>query len=741
MRALASFVAGKRTKWVVLALWIVAVFALTPLGAKLADQTEDDTGSFLPESAESTEVVNILDEDFKQGETTLGLVVYYREGGLTDADKRKIEEDAQALDALPEEELPLVQPPTTPFPTEPVDDSQGDQRSNTSDSLGLVSPDGDLAYTVLTVRTDFEKVADWGENIRAVTGSDSDGMRIILTGDIGFSTDAEEVFADFDTKLVLATVLLVLILLGAIYRAVLVALTPLLVVFFGYQVATALIYLYAESGATVSSNGTGILVVLMFGVGTDYCLLLVSRYREELRRIEDKHAAMQRALTRTGPTILASGLTVSLAMLTLALADARLTSTLGPVAAIGVACGMVAGLTLLPALLTIFGRAGFWPRRNTVELSSDPEGTAAARQGLWRRIGDRVLGRPAAALTATVIIFVLGSLGLIAYKVDYSTTTFFKESVDSVEGFELLEQSFPAGLLAPTTVLVQREGGEVDDADLAKAQAGVESVDGVASATPTGRASLDGSMETIDVVLEGDPFTRDALNVVPEIRESVSDLGPGLTALVGGGSAIQYDFDKAIQSDLKLIAPIALLLIAIILAILLRAILAPLVLIASVVLSFLCTLGIAVLFIRFVVGDAGFDASIPTFAFIFLVALGIDYTIFLMARVREEARYYGTREGTLRALTVTGPVITSAGLILAGTFSVLMTLPVTYTFDLGFMVAVGILLDTFIVRTIMVPAAVELIGDKIWWPSTAESGGALHEDTGEHPAQPGTPAA
>ncbi len=200
--------------------------------------------------------------------------------------------------------------------------------------------------------------------------------------------------------------------------------------------------------------------------------------------------------------------------------------------------------------------------------------------------------------------------------------------------------------------------------------------------------------------------------------------------LVGGGSAIQYDFDQATESDLKVIVPLALLVIAIILAVLLRAVVAPLVLIASVVLSFLCTLGISILFIRFVVGDAGFDASIPTFAFIFLVALGIDYTIFLMARVREEARTHGTREGMLRAISARpGPVITSAGVILAGTFSVLMTLPVTFTFDLGFMVALGILLDTFIVRTIMVPAAVELIGDKIWWPSSASGGGQLFHDT------------
>ena len=727
MRRLASLVTGKRGKWVVLGVWIALFAAMSPLGSKLSDETQDDTTSFLPESAESTEVVRILDEDFESGETTQGLIVYERQGGFTEADKAKIADDAGAVEALPHGELPLTRPPVVPFaPGTPQE---------------LVSDSGNLAFTVLTVPTDFEKQADWGEAVRDTTGERGpDGMRILLTGDLGFSVDSEEIFSDLDTNLLFATVLLVLFLLVAIYRAAIIPLIPLVVVFLAYTLATALVYLYAKSGATVSSNGTTILVVLMFGVGTDYCLLLVSRYREELRRIEDKHDAMARALRRTGPTILASGLTVSLAMLTLALADARLTSTLGPVAAIGVACGMVAGLTLLPALLTIFGRVGFWPRRQSVEY--DPAHPETARQGLWRRIGDRVLQRPAAALAVTGIAFVAGALGLLAYKVDYSTTTFFKESVESVEGFELLEREFPAGVLYPMTVLVERDGGTVTPADLRATAGAVNGIDGVARAFPTpapsgdpttGNLSRDGSMGTVEVVLEGDPFTKEALEIVPDIRESVSDVGPGLTALVGGGSATQYDFDNAIESDLQLIAPLALLVIAIILAILLRALIAPLVLIGSVILSFLCTLGISVLFIRYVVGDAGFDASIPTFAFIFLVALGIDYTIFLMGRVREEARRHGTREGTLRALSATGPVITSAGIILAGTFSVLMTLPVTYTFDLGFMVALGILLDTFIVRTIMVPAAVELIGDRIWWPSTAKGRGGLREETGEHP--------
>jgi RND superfamily putative drug exporter len=715
MSSFATFVSGRRGKWIVLAVWILAFVVMTPLGSKLQDETTDDTTSFLPASAESTAVVKLLDDRFPNQETSHGLIVYHREGGLTTADKARIAADAKQLEALPDDELPLTAPPVVPF--------------SKSAPADLVSEDGSLAYTVLTVPTDFENLDDWGKQVRETTGSDADGMQIQLTGDLGFNTDFSEVFSDVDTKLLLATVLLVLILLGVIYRAVAIALTPLIVVFFAYTIAQGFIYLLAKSGATVSSNSTSILIVLMFGVGTDYCLLLVSRLREELRRTEDKHAAVAQALSRSGPAILASGLTVTVAMLVLLLADSRNTSTLGPVAAIGVASSMLAGLTLLPALLTVFGRRGFWPRRATVAY--DPAHASETRPGAWRRFGDSVLHRPGPALAVTLGVFIAGSLGLIAYKVDYSSTTTFKEKVESVEGFKLIEQAFPPGVSAPMTMLVQSDSGPVDQADVEIAASAAAGVDGVASATPTGETSTDGTIAAVSVVLEGDPYTKSSLGVVPEIRDAVSHAVDGATVLVGGGSAIQYDFDQATESDLKLIVPLALLAIAIILAVLLRALVAPLVLIASVIISFLCTLGISILFIRYVVGDAGFDASIPTFAFIFLIALGSDYTIFLMARVREEARVHGTREGMLRAISATGPVITSAGVILAGTFSVLMTLPVTFTFDLGFMVALGILLDTFIVRTIMVPAAVELIGDRIWWPSTAAGGSELFHDRTE----------
>jgi RND superfamily putative drug exporter len=697
----------------VIAFWVVAVVALSPLGAKLGDVTNDETASFLPEDADSTRVQELLKERFPGGETTIGLIVYRREGGLTDADRETISRDARRVD----DAIPVTQPAQVPF-------EQGAPP-------GLVSENGDAAYTVVTIPLDFDRVADWGKESRDLVGDGSGGLEVYVTGDLGLWADFEEVFGEIDTKLLLATVVLVLVLLGAIYRAPLIAVIPIVVVGLAYQIATGFIYLYAEAGNTVNSNSTGILVVLMFGVGTDYCLLLVSRYREELHRVEDKHEAMARALRRAGPALLASGCTVIAAMLVLLLADTGSTNGLGPVSAIGVASVLLAGLTLLPALLTVAGRRGFWPRRSAVAYQPDVD--LAERPGLWRRFGDRVLHRPGLALGATTALFGLFALGLLAYQEDYSIGGFFKTSVESVEGFDVLGESFPQGALGPTSILVQRDGGRATDADLAAVRERVEGIDGVASVSEPQRSD-DGAIGKIDVTFADDPYSEAALARVDTLRDRVSNLPGGATALVGAGSAVQEDFNVAAERDLRVIVPVALLVIAIILGILLQAIVAPLVLIATVMASFFGTLGLSIFFFIEVQDTAGVDASLPIFAFIFLVALGIDYTIFLMSRVREEARMHGTREGTLRALSATGPVITSAGVILAGTFSVLMTLPVTFAFNIGFMVAVGILLDTFVVRTIMVPAAVELLGDRVWWPSTARGGGhALREHAEPEP--------
>jgi putative drug exporter of the RND superfamily len=704
VRVLARFVTGRRTKWLVPVIWLVLAAALQPLGSKLSKVTDDRTQSALPQSAQSTEVIKTIERDFPGGDTARGLIVYRRPGGLTPADRAKIASDARRAAAA----LPLVAPPVLPA-------THGPGRFQ-------LAPNGELAYTVVAVPNKQRKVGDWGKTLRRITGRGSGELRVYVTGDLGFSADFGDVFGNFDTKLLIATVALVLTLLLAIYRSPVIALMPVLVVGFAYTVAQGFVYLLAKAGETVTSTTTGILVVLMFGVGTDYCLLLVSRYREELRRTEDKGAAMESALRRAGPAILASGLTVALTMLVLMLADVGSIRSMGPGCAIGVACAFLAGLTLLPALLTIAGRRGFWPRRRAVAF--DPEPIEHEHPGLWRRFGNRVLERPLPALLATVALFAVGGFGLLAYKENYSTTGVFMNRTDSVDGFKAIQKAFPAGALAPNDVLVERAGGPATAADVALVRSRLAGAPGVAAVTPRLQRSKDRRIARIGLVLSDDPYTSRAFDRIPKLRARVAHPAPGVRALIGAGSATQYDFNKGTSRDLRVVIPVTLAVIAVILGILLQAVVAPGVLIGSVIASFFGTLGLAILFFRFVAGEAGVDNSLPVFAYIFLVALGTDYTIFLMSRVRQEARHHGTREGMLRALGATGPVITSAGIILAGTFSVLMTLPAWFIFNIGFLVALGILLDTFVVRTIMVPAAVELIGDRVWWPSTPRGGGA-----------------
>lgn len=718
MSGLARLASGRRSKWFVVLVWIVLVAIFAGPASKLSKVTDDRTQSSLPTGAESTTVLDLEQREFRGGQTSSGLIVYQRAGGLTAADRAKIAADARRIAG--DGRVKLVRPPLVPF-------RPGSPRAT-------VSKDGSLAYSIVTLPQDNNRLPDWGKAVREDVGHGKSGpLKVYVTGDVGFNADFQEVFGSLDTKLLIATVVLVLVLLGIIYRAPLVAISPLIVVFFAFQVADGLIYLYAKAGNTVNSQSTSILIVLMFGVGTDYCLLLVSRYREELRRFEDKHLAMRRALERVGPAIVASGLTVAISMLCLLVADSRTTKSLGPVAGIGITAALLAGVTLLPALLTIFGRRGFWPRRQTVAY--DPDRVYVEHRSVWRRFGDGVVRRPGLAFAATAVLLLAGAFGLLAYKENYSTTGIFKKDVESVDGFRAIQTAFPAGTLAPTTVVVEGETGRVSPAEVNAARARLAGAPDVASVGPPQFDSKSGRFARFAVVFRDDPFTTKAIDRVPDIRHRLANLGPGVRALVGEGSATSHDYAKATARDFRVIVPLALVVIAVILGVLLYAVVAPLVLILTVVLSFASTLGISLLFIRYVVGDAGVDNSLPTYAFIFLVALGTDYTIFLMSRVREEARTHGTREGVLRALAATGPVITSAGVILAGTFAILMTLPVSFIFNIGFLVALGILLDTFVVRTIMVPALVELIGDRIWWPSSARGGGRVLRERGEADSQ------
>jgi len=527
------------------------------------------------------------------------------------------------------------------------------------------------------------------------------GLEARVTGPAGISADAIEVFGGINTNLLLATTLIVFVLLLVIYRSPIFWLLPLLAVGVAEISARAFGYLLADNGVVVNGQSAGILLVLVFGTGTDYALLLTARYREELRRNEDKHEAMAIAIRRAGPAILASAGTVIAALLCLLLAEVNGTSGLGPIGAMGVFLAMLVMLTALPALLLLGGRRAFWPFIPRYGSTGSSE-----TQGWWRRLGERVARRPRGTWIVTALILGIASLGLLSFNTGLTSADDFRQDVDSILGQDIITRAFPAGSSAPTNVIIPPGA---DEAAVAEA---IRTTPGVSSAR---RATEGPPGVQYDVTLEDPPYSDAAYDDITVLRERVKAAG-GDGVLVGGPTATEADLDAASQRDLMLLVPIVLVVVAIILGLLLRAVAAPVILILTVILSFLASLGIACLVFD-LAGFAGESTALPLFGFIFLVALGIDYNIFLMARVREEALAHGTHEGMLRGLAVTGGVITSAGVVLAGTFAVLAVLPLVSITQIGFLVAFGVLLDTLVVRSVLVPALVLDIGNRVWWPS------------------------
>jgi putative drug exporter of the RND superfamily len=666
--------AGRRAKWVILLLWLAAAGALGPYQAKLQQATTNDPASFLPASAESTKVVETLRQRFANGRTTPALIVWRRDGGLTDLDRRTISAVVTSIRKLRLDET-LPPPPAT------------------------FTRDTAVAAVPITAQ-DIDRIRPAVEQTRSLVQRDRPpGLEAYVTGPAGITVDAADVFADIDVTLLATTAALVLVLLLLIYRSPVIALVPLAVVAISYVIAAGIVYLLIQSlDLVINGQTTGILIILMFGAGTDYCLLIVSRYREELRRHADHHESMTAALRHTSPAILSSGGTVICAMLVLLLADLRTFRSAGPVFALGIATTMLAGLTLLPAVLAIVGRRAFWPSIPRAE-----EAGATPSGGVWRRIGESVSRRPGVVLAATTAALVLAATGNAVGLPGLSLGSGFRNSVESVEGLEALARSLPAGEVAPTDVLVANESA-------GRTAAALRSVDGVSSVRRVGTSDA-GDLAHLQVTLATDPYEDAAVAAVPELRHAA----PG--ALVGGPTAEEADTRSTTHRDELVIVPVTLLLILAILSALLRAVVAPLYLVASVVLSFAATMGLSYAAFSWIFGAPGSDGSLPLFVFLFVVALGVDYNIFLMARVREEVHHTDARTGVLHGLERTGGVITSAGIILAGTFAVLMVLPLEQLFQLGFAVALGVLVDTFVVRTLLVPAIAFLVGRASWWPS------------------------
>jgi putative drug exporter of the RND superfamily len=704
--------AGRTAKFVVFAVMVLFALAAGSLAGNFEDAQENETSSFLPRGAESVAVVEAV-EQFPSGEVANAVTVVERAGApLGAGEQSAARELVQTLDRRR---------------TELMGESEGPIPSEDGEALLVITP-------VRNSPDDSDAFLETVELIRAEAHRlRADDVRVEVTGAAGYGADAIDVFGDINGTLLLAAGGLVLVLLVLIYRSPIFWAIPFFTVLFAEVSSRGVGYLLAEAGVTINGQTGGILPVLVFGAGTDYALLLVSRYREELRRHDDKHEAMRIALRNAGPAILASGLTVMAALLVLLLADVNSTAGIGPIGAMGVGIAMLFMLTMLPAALTMFGRRAFWPFIPYGPSGAGAHGAIAGRlarfshqtdetHGTWRRVGERVARRPRAVAGATVVVLLVMCAGFVQLDTGLTSGNSFRGEVEAVKGNELVAAHFPAGANVPSTVIVPR-------AD--RVEAVTAALEGDPAVAAVGRPEEGPPGTQLSLQLNADPYSTEAFDQIPRLREVAKRAG-GQDVLIGGPTAESYDYRTSAARDNRVVIPVALVVVFLILALLLRALYAPAILVATNILSFGAALGLGIFFFENVFQYPGEDPSLPVLTFVFLVALGIDYNIFLMARVREETFRHGTREGMLRGLAVTGAVITSAGIVLAGTFSALAVLPLIILTEIGFVIAVGVLLDTFVVRSIVVPALTFIIGPRIWWPSRL-----AHEDAGGGPAAGG----
>ena len=671
-------IAGRRTKWLVLAVWIVVLVGLSPFSSKLTGAEKNDANQYLPASAESTKVFNETKAFI--GDSMPTSIVYQRTAGITDADRAKVAADIRRI----ETEVPGLQSPS-PKITE--------------------SGDGQALLVNLDVpaSSNSNKVIDELKAIRHVVTTGNSGMQAKVAGAGGDALDSSSAFKGIDSNLLFAAALVVALILLVTYRSPILWLIPLIAVGIADISTQGLLYLLAKhAGLTVSGETQGVLTVLVFGAGTDYALLLTARYREELHRHADRHQAMAVALRRAGPAVLASGATVVVSLLCLLAASLNSDRGLGPACAIGVTVALVAQLTLLPALLVACGRWVFWPFIPRVDTVSREEAT------VWGRIGSAISRRPRRTWAVAGGALVVLAVGLVQlHPMNLTEAQQFRGHPDSVVGQALISRHFTAGASDPAFVVANAGAA----AAVSRSVASTPGVGGVTAAGPPKQGRV-----LLLATFTASPDSSAAEHTVQRLRTSVHAV-PGAAAGVGGTAATNLDIQRASTHDRNLIIPIILAVVLVILALLLQAVVAPLVLMATVIVSFAASLGASALVFRHVFGFAGVDPGTPLLVFIFLVALGIDYNIFLMTRIREETPRLGTRAAALKALAVTGGVITSAGVVLAATFAVLALLPLTTFTEIGFAVAFGVLLDALVVRSVVVPALTVDLGRAIWWPS------------------------
>jgi putative drug exporter of the RND superfamily len=705
---LAAAVTGRRGRWLTVAVWVLLGAAGLLARAHIDDVTAAGQSSFLPTNAESTRAVDALQRGYNGGEDVPVVLVFERRGGLTEADLNAIGGIGRGLERL---RLTGATPIVDPFSAqarEPLGDV-----ARIAHGVGPISRDGEAALVVLAIDAgERNAIVSGVERIRAYLGEHRrPGLAAYVTGPGGIAADLEQVAGEAGQTLLFATLGLVLVLLLVVYRAPLLALLPLLAVGAAYLVASGIAYLLIESGLiAVNTEGTLLLLVLIFGAGTDYSLLLVHRYREELESGGAPAAALPAALRESVPAIAASGGTVIAAMLVLLVADLQSTHWLGPILAVGIAVMLAAAFTLLPALLSLLGERAFWPTATSPSSLRGFISTSAAQKearSFWERIAALVRRRSRPIVVAVFALLAVLALGNLT---EHETIGFGQgetKPTNSSRGTEALEAHFPAGLGSPLTAVVAADR-------VAAVTAALERLPEVELALPVPAAGS-AELAIVVLVLDGDPYSSEAASTVDDIRERLHAVDPG--GLLGGVPAENFDIEATNHRDTKLIVPLVLLVVGLILAALLRALVAPAFLLATVVASFAATLGLATFAFTEIFGAEGMGFDLVLLAFLFLVALGVDYNIFLMARAREETAARGSREGVLAALVNTGGVVTGAGLILAGTFATLTLLPLEELVQIGATVAIGVLLDTFLVRALLIPAIAYRLGERTWWPS------------------------
>ena len=686
----------------ILAGWLLLAAAATPFATKLSSLQKNDLADFLPSTAEATQVLK-LETGFQSARVVPAVIVFERAGGITPEDRSNVSSEIAGVAGL----KGIVGEPS------PI----------------ISSVDGKALEVVVNV--DGSGIGGIGDGVASLRKEvrGTPGLSAHVTGPAGLAADFGAAFQALDIKLLVGTTLVVVIVLLLVYRSPVLWVVPLAAVGLALFVAQAAVYFTARNFG-LSSNGQsqGILTVLVFGAGTDYALLMISRYREELRRHASSYAAIRAAVKGAAPAILASGTTVILALLCLLFSDLGSNKSLGPTAAIGIASAMLAMITVLPAVLLLTGRRLFWPfapRFESVEVT---------RSGFWTRIGSLIGRRSRMWWVASALVLVAMSFGITRLNSNgIASTDQYTVAVDSVIGQRAADRHFPAGSGSPAVVIANAGSADAVVAT-ARSVPGVSAVSVLSSSPASTDPKIVGGKVLIDVSLTDAADSESAKTAVQHLRTAVHAV-PGAQALVGGTTATDLDTLASSTHDLISIIPLVLAVILVILVVLLRSLLAPVLLVGTVILSFAATLGASGLLFSTVFHFTGTDPSFPLTAFVFLTALGIDYNIFLMTRVREEALRTGTRKGILTGVRSTGSVITSAGIVLAATFSVFGVLPLVIFAEIGFAVAFGVLLDTFLVRTVLVPALVHDIGPRVWWPTrltadhraTATTNGATAE--------------